>query len=568
MITKSSGMKISEDNDLFDHRNLWADNFEYIDKKVHGIKNIYDYENGGVIDQLAIESAVSDCFTNGYMLNWGNNNATFLSTNTIPNFHLVKHVGNASIVRGGYTFYINPTGSQVNNLFCAPTVSSNTFDGITPDKPVTKIQQAFDYMANYGKVLGGTWKVNLSAGTFVNRAVLKDGLLSENNIIIQGVDVGGHPIIPTTIISEGIGAGAVGISISGGSKVTVNNVKLVGFNGTSSSAGLKASNSAELTTSNVHTDQCYWGISGENRSMIVIPDGIHSNCGTLNTGTGTGACIRTLQLTRQGIGIQNNGNQTNTAVFKNSYQALLCQESSTGHMDWCTVQDCTVGIVARVNARVNCDGTKFLRNSKDIAIDSNAHVYVSSNVVFGTGTDESSNKVVTTSGGNVTNNTIITGKELAYTTVNKTLDMVYSNQVVATTSNTVVYTATLKAPLWNTVPNSTSPMKKLFVRIYGAMNGSNSNKRITIRLGSTNATCTFANTDNGTFIAEGVVYFQGANAQYLFLESNRHLGSGPKQSRAFASNTMLADVNFTIEGQVDNALDNLVFEMIEVGLAG
>jgi hypothetical protein len=540
-------------------------------KKIRGFINIaeYDVSGDGVNDDLTpIMNAVTDAITNRYAINWGWDGRTYLVTDTIPNFHTVKHIGNALIKRGTDLFYISPIGTQTNKLYASPTGSSNTFDGLTPDKPVAKIQQAFDWMANYSPILTGIWQVVLAAGTYPFRAVLQAGLRSENPIQVLGPDVGNHPNVPTAILSEGTGIAAVGIAVSNGSKIQVNNLKITGFNGSSSSAGLKASNGAEITTSNVHTDSCYWGVSGEGRSKITIPDGIHNNDGYLSAGGGTGAGIRSLQLTNHAIGIQNNGNQINTALFKNCYQAVFVQESSTGHVDWCTVQDCNTGIVARVNARVNCDGTVFKRNSKDIQVDSNGHVYVSSNVVFSTGTDESTNKVTTSSGGNITNSTMISGKELAYSIIEKTFDMQYPNQTVATTSNTVVYTATLKAPLWRGTPTTVTPMKKLYFRIFGTMNGANSNKRIYVRLGSALLGVTYAAADNGTFVADGYIYFTGPDTQFLFMKSSRHLGTSPKQSKINGTNVMTSDVNLTIEAQVDNAADNVVIEMIELGLGG
>jgi hypothetical protein len=348
-------------------------------KKINGFINITEYSaigDGVTSDQTPIVTAITDAISKGYAINWGWDGRTYLVTDTIPNFHTARHIGNAIIKRGTDLFYISPKGTQTNKIYASPNGSSNTYDGLTPDKPVAKIQQAFDWMANYSPILTGTWQVLLAAGTYPFRAALLPGLRSENPIQVTGPNVGVHPNVPIAVLSEGTGIAAVGIAVSDGSKIQVSNLKITGFNGSSSSAGLKATNGAEITTSNVHTDSCYWGVSGEGRSKIVVPDGIHNNDGYLNVGGGTGAGIRSLQLTNHAIGIQNNGNQTTTAVFQNCYQAVFIQESSTGHVDWCTIQDCNTGIVARVNARANCDGTVFKRNTKDIQVDSNGHVTV------------------------------------------------------------------------------------------------------------------------------------------------------------------------------------------------
>jgi hypothetical protein len=541
-------------------------------KKVRGFINIAEYQtvgDGVTSDQTPIVNAIAEAKLNGYALNWGWDNKTYLTTASIPDFHRVKHIGNAIIKRGTDLFYLAPSGTQRNKLYVSSTGASNTFDGLSANQPVAKVQTAFDWMINYAPILTGYWEVVLTTGNFPNRATLQAGLRSENPIEISGVGVGGYPNVPTTIISEGVGAGAVGIFASNGSKIKVSNITFTGFNGTSSSAGLKVSNGAELETSNVHFNSCYWGVSGEGRSRIVIPDGVFNNCGYLNIGGGTGAGIRSLQLNNHIIGIQNNGNQTNTALFQNCYQAALLQESSTGHVDWCTVQDCTYGIVVRVNARANVDGTSFKRNGVDLRAEANGHVFISSNVVFApAGADESPNKIMTASGGNITSTDVITGVELQYATIDKTIARSALAQTINTTTATTFYTATLKTPLWRNTPTNTSPMKKLFFRIIGTLNGTTNNKKINVKLGGVSAGVTFASTETGVFLAEGFIYFTAQAGQTLFIRGNRNGGTDTKISKTSNTLVLTSDVNFTLEALVDNVADSVVIDLIEVGYSG
>jgi hypothetical protein len=539
--------------------------------KVRGLINIAEYQavgDGITSDQTPITNAITEAFNNGYALNWGWDGKTYLVTDTIPNFHKVKHFGNAIIKRGTDLFYLSPTGTQRNKLYAATTGASNTFDGLTPDKPVARLQVAFDWMANYGPILTGFWEVIMKAGTFANRATLKAGLRSENPIEITGEAVGGHPNIPTTIISEGVGAGAVGIFASNGSKIKVSNVKFIGFNGTSSSAGIKVANNSELETSNCHFDSCYWGISGEGRSKVVAPDGIYNNCGYLNVGGGTGAGARSLQLTNHAYGIQNAGNNTLTALFQNCYQALLLQESSTGHVDWCTVQDCNSGVVVRVNSRANIDGTSFKRNGVDLRSEANGHVFISGNVQFGMGADESDNKVMTGSGGNLTSTSVISGVELQYSTSPKILTVAAPNQTINATTLTNIYTATLKTPLWRNVPTITSPMKRLSFKVIGRLNGTTSNKRINVRLGGIEAAIVFSAAETGVFEAEGTVFFTGKAAQLLMIKGLRNGSTETKLSQASSTLVLTTDTDFTLNGYVDNAADSIVIDLYEVGWSG
>jgi hypothetical protein len=539
-------------------------------KKIKGFINISEYGvvgDGVTDDQTPIVNAVAEAKLKGYAIHWGWDNKTYLTTASIPDFHKVKHIGNAIIKRGTDLFYLFPTGTQRNKIYAAASGGSNTFDGLSASQPVARLQYAFDWIINYGPVLTGFWEVVLTDGTFPNRATLKAGLRSENPIEIKGASVGGYPNVPTTIISEGTGASANAIFVSDGSRIKVFDIKFTGFNGSTSSSGIKASNGSQAETSNCHFDSCYWGVSGEGRSRIVVPDGIFNNCGYLNGGGGTGAAIRSLQLNNHAIGIQNAGAQTNTAIFQNCYQAALVQESSTGHVDWCTVQDCNSGIVVRVNSRVNTDGTLFKRNVADIRRDAPSHVFISSNTVFGTGADESTNKIVMCDGG-ITTTSVISGVELNYSTVEKWFTHQYINTTYNPTVSTAFYTATLKAPFWRGAPTTITPMKKLFFRIFGTINGTASNKRINIRLGSTVAGIAYSATENGVFTADGYIYFTGPDLQYVFLNSERHLGTSTRKSLAKGTNVMTSDVILTLEAQVDNVADSVQIDVIELGLSG
>jgi hypothetical protein len=544
------------------------DSANKFNKKTNGILNIKEFGavgDGVTSDQTAIVSAVAYAKANGMALYWGS--GTYVSTDNIPDFHTVKHFGDGVIKRGEDLFYISPRGTQRNKLYVSTTLSSNTFDGLSLSHPVARLSVACDYLTNYGPVLRGYWEIVMSAGTHSYRAEIKPGLLSENPIEITGADVGGHPNVPTTIISEGIGVAAMGLKISGGTKIKVKNIKFVGFNGSSSSAGINASNGSEVTTDNVHCDQCFYGISGQN-SNIVIPNGIFENCGRDNLGNGTGAAIRSLQLNRHSIGIQNAGSRANTAIFRNNRYGVWAQESSTGHVDWCTFEDNEYGFVGRVNARGNLDGCSFKRNQIAVKLDGNSHVYVSSNVELGTGADANTYNIVCASGSQVTSSNIIDGVDTSKAITDNTFELTYKNQTINTTSNTVFHTVTLKAPLWKNSPSSVALGKKIYFRIFGNLSGTNANKRIYVRLGSALLGVTFGATDTGSFDAYGYIYFTGSSQQYLFMSANRHLGTSVKQSRAIGSEPMTTNTNLTFEAQVDNTADSVLIDMIEIGWAG
>jgi hypothetical protein len=548
------------------------------DKKVKGVVSINDYgtlnADGLTSDQTVIANAVADCYTNGYVLDWGNNAKTYLTTANILNFHKITHIGNAKILRGTDTFYINPTSSQTNRIYVGVSGASNTFDGLSPSQPVAKLQTAMDWVANYGPVLSGFWEINMTAGTF-SRAKLQDGLLMQNYLTIKGVDVGGHPNVPTTIISEGMGISASGIYASSGSEILVKDIKLVGYNGTSSSNGIAVSYNCSLKTSNVHTDSCYWGISGTSQSYTAVPDGIHSNCGFLNGDvqiSGTGAAFRSLQQNNHYYGDQNASDVTNGAIIKNCSMGILAQEMSTGHANWITIQDCGDGAKITVSSRINGDGILFKRNSRAVRIDSSSHFGQTSNTVFATGVDVNGVAIVRLSGAQKLDAYSISGYEMTYSITENTYEMKKVGTTYTQTTAQTYHTSVLKAPFWMTQRSSIVIGKRIRFKVFGTLTGATSNKRVNIRLtdGTTQGFIglLFQPADSGAFVAEGEIYFYDSNQQYIRISGSRTSGATVKHSTVFSTCDATKDITLTLETYVDTAGDSVTIDFVELTVAG
>jgi hypothetical protein len=223
----------------------------------------------------------------------------------------------------------------------------------------------------------------------------------------------------------------------------------------------------------------------------------------------------------------------------------------------------------RVNSRANLDGVRFKRNTRDVRSTDGSNAYVTVTTSFGTGADESTNKIVLLNGGTVTLDTgvVITEAALGNSINEKLFKSSYVNQTVNSTTATVIHTSTLKAPVWRFTPDSISVGKKMYFRIYGVLNGTNDVKRVNVRLGSTLIGCTHTATESGVFQADGFVSFTGQSSQYVFIESECSLGN-VRKARALATNNMLSDTTLTLEAYVDNVADSIVIDIIEVGWAG
>lgn len=135
--------------------------------------------DGTTDDTIAITNAVSHCFTNGLMLNWGP--GTYLTTASIPDFHQIRHTGNGVIKRGDNTYTLTPYRTTVNKLFVSPSGSDNN-DGLSDSEPRKTIQGVIDLLHKYGPIVGRV-QIFGTAGTYAERITIPDGLAIENNYL-------------------------------------------------------------------------------------------------------------------------------------------------------------------------------------------------------------------------------------------------------------------------------------------------------------------------------------------------------------------------------------------------
>jgi hypothetical protein len=520
------------------------------------------------LDDLAVNvksfaspsAAVAYAYTNNRKLDWGN--VTTTVNESIPNLHDIESVGSGKIQRGSDIYYVSPVDVQENKIYVSSSVGNDLNDGLSLTTSVRTIQKALDILSSHSKgILKGQWRIVVSAGSYTH-ARLETDLLSENPIYLDGQDVGGHPGVPSTIITDGTGISNYGLWLEGRVNVIVRNIKLIGYNGTSSSAGIYASDRVSLTTSNVHTSGNYWGISGQT-SNIEVPDGIHENNGYLPNGTGTGAAIRSLQLNRHHIGNQNATSVAAGAIIRNNKTGVFIQENSTGHVDWVTISGNEDGIYLNVNARANADGTSFTNNQRAIRLIGNSHVFTTTNNVF---TGNSAN-IVNTSGGQANIPNVFDVINPTYSTMDNIVDTEYVNTNVSSVVSLPVYTSYLKTPFWNNEVNSITPIKKLEVKIIGNITGNVGTKQINMRLGSDKAGISLPANEVGAFHYTGFIFFVNPTTQFLFIEGNTHLNTN-KQGRTIVNNPTTADIKLTIEGQTADVTDVIHFDMIEIKFAG
>lgn len=452
---------------------------------------------------------------------------------------------------------------QATTVYVNPASGLDTNAG-TLAAPYRTVNKAIE-RAEYGAQNADTaFVIELAPGSYNERITSSDFTPFALNITIQGPFVP-HPATPLVVFTEGLGISAAAIKVENPNlDLTVNYVKFVGYNGTTSSAGINSAQ-GRLFTNNVHAELCFYGVSSV-RGQIDVKGGIFDNCGRTNAGTGNGGGIRSLMLNRHSIGTQGAGNLNAGPIFRNCRYGVYAQESATGHIDWCTFEDNETGVVLRVNSRGNLDGSSFARNQTDVAADGGAHAYISDAVTFGTGVNKSGETIRLTAGSNATTSRAVDGSDLAYARGEYALEGTYTAQsVTGTTATTNVGEYILKAPWWNDTRRiSGTPVKRLKLRAAGSMTGAAGTKQITLRMGSKTASVTFSATEEGTFVYEGVVLFAAPDRQVITIASARHLADTPRNTVTTTAQDMSIDQDLLLQVTLGSASDTVTFEYIEL----
>lgn len=539
------------------------------DTKVFDVTSYGADKSGTTNSSSAINSCISAAIAAGGVVFWPS--GSYLASSNITNFHDVKHVGYGQIVIGADTFYISPDDSTTNKIYVA-TTGSNTNDGLVSTRPIRTLQRAVDVLSNYGPVLAGTWTIQLAAGTYARGRFPSDGLFSIYPINISGPDVGGHPNVPTAIISEGAnGISAEAIRIRERTSVRCTNLKFIGFNGTSSSGGFAGSGYCRLYTENCHFENCTWGISALQHSHLDVKGGIFDGNGydSLGNAYSAGGGIRGLFSTKFSVGLQN-GVLTNGPKFINNNFGIFAQEHINGHVDYCTFEDNKVAVRLNVCSRLNLGGSSFVRSTAAaILAQQNSVVSLSANNVFGSGADANYANIAANTGAAVDYATILTLTN-AFASTERCVERKIINQVVNSTSATVLYQAVLKANIWREEYKNFSALKSFRFKLYGTLNGTTGYKRIQLRFGPTPCSVTFTTTETGIFEAEGKV-FVGNNpvgTQLLTVRAARNGGTGTRLANATSSEALTSDTNLNIEALVQFASDDITVAGLELWVDG
>lgn len=484
--------------------------------------------------------------------NWGNFDV--LATDTYVD---AATAGVVREVTSDETYYVSLTGSDANTGLSSATAFR------TINKAVAQTQNK-TYATDIKTI------IILGAGTYAE-SVRLDALNTTRRIIhIKGPTVG-HPNVPTAIVEMAVGNTSSGLVMRDPNlELIIEDVKFKGFNGNSSAAGIAATGGGVLRTINVHAELCFWGITCS-RSVLDVTGGIFTNNGRTEGSSSAGAAIRSLMLNNHSIGTQY-GSLAQGPIFRQNYYGVLAQESSVGHVDYCTFEDNDYGLLARVNSRANAGGSVFNRNIIAVQATGNSYVLLSEGA-HGTGANANGTNVEARSGGVIglsTLNAYIEGVDNSLSAVVRRISATYT-PIVHNTATAYIFEHVLPPGWWDDNPKSTRPAKKLMLRASGTISGSTSAKSLSVRLGVTadNASIAFdiAAGATGAFVLELEMVTTGPTSQYLLgtLQVN---GVSGQVAQASTSVDMRISKQLRLAASAAGSGDSITVKAVETYVEG
>lgn len=385
---------------------------------------------------------------------------TVASVGSIANLHAVRKTGTGGIIRGSDTFWVDPSRSQTNRIYVSATGNAAN-DGLSASQPTT-LAQAMTILGSYGPTLSGTWRIVLAAGTYAGLIDFPEGLRGNFSVIIEGPTVN-HPNVPTAIL-DGTSSQAYGLNLGGGAqRVTVSNIRFINF----TAYGVVGQDLADLTTVNVHGSGITTALDAAaiklQQGRLRVQGGIISGCryGVIAIG-GTVFTV--------GDGATNLA--TGTQFSGCTEAGVLAQDAATGHTDFCTMDNCVVGVDGATNAKINVIGCDIKNNTTaGMRASSGAQVLVDNATVY---TGNAINEVVRSKGGEI--NRQVTWVDVSRSNVDTSVTT-HTGTTSPTNIRTFVNAITAGSFTW--------AGRSLTLEATGGISGVAGSKTMTLRIGTT-----------------------------------------------------------------------------------
>jgi len=263
--------------------------------------------------------------------------------------------------------------------------------------------------------------------------------------------------------------------------------------------------------------------------------------------------IRSLFQNYHAVGRQNAGTNDEGPLISFCEQGALIQENSTGHFDYCSIEDNVVGLRITNSSRVNCSGTNFKRNTQAVRADFDSNVFYDNNTIFNTGSvgANTENLVIQTFSSDISRS--------SYGNSGLGTDYITSpNTITGTTTSTPVLTKTLEQGMYAPVITSIRKPQQIKFIAYGTITGTTDAKQFKIRLGSTIlASITNVSSDTGGWVCEGYITFTSPTIQSAMMSYYSHSGTQKVNIDTGTEDMNSSDKTLTFEVQLVNAADSI-----------
>jgi hypothetical protein len=361
-------------------------------RTVASVKSFGAVGDGGTDDTAAIQAAVSAM--QGGSLYWPA--GTYLTSESIPGFHNVRHRGDGAVKAGSSLFYPDPVRGQTNNLYVAADGSDDN-DGLSTARPMREIRTAVAAIGKYANPLRGSWRVRAGAGTYkggIDLNVLGRGAHQDDFVRIYGPTIG-HPDEPTAVIDyDEDTSNNYGVRAFDSVFLMLTDVKFVG----AFRYAVDARRGAYVYMNNVHGTGPGKAVSGS--MFFGALDHVEYYC--------LGGIVEQWERGFQEHGqvrrhFEENGSHDEGTIIRDCGIGFYAKEGCGGHLDYTQIEDCTTGLMFHTHSNANMLQVSFKRNGT-AAIISNSELHNEGSMIFGTGADANTRTLVS----------LGTSSELAY----------------------------------------------------------------------------------------------------------------------------------------------------------
>ncbi|UQN37326.1 hypothetical protein MTR80_06365 [Alcaligenes aquatilis] len=547
---------------LLDRGNDTISVLDYIDTPIDGTTSNQD----GIMAAVAAAEAL------GADLVWPATEGDYISTESIPGFHRVRHTGCGVIRRGTSRWHIAPTDADTNTLHVAVS-GLELNDGLSPGTPLNA-RAAMAALLNCGPVLNGDWVVSFAAGEYRSLSLTLPNIKMAGKKLLKIVGPPVPKMSQPLATLDGLGNTSFGIRAGGHNCIELRDIFLTryreyGFNG--SGQGLWFLN-------NVHTRDCRTGIGGENNGLLFVSGGVHDLTSGFSTTSAETYRILSRFLVKHAIGYSYDENTGNPIMDPPEHmpilrgntrsggsRGMLAQELATGHVN-VDVSEFAYGIDVRVSSRVHLDANSIVKkNSIGVRVRYGCDAQIQPDIDFGLGTsDENLIDNVVFEGGTDT----VFSQSFAYLEQRVAVNKATNTVAGTTTPRTVGGTLhTLRARDFKSDGG-------LRLRLSGSVSGSGGRKTFSlISRNSTVITAVIPKTETGQFVMELSSRVKSPGIQQggsWFVIGGGSTSPGASGCRALPTNlpwgSLESPISFRVE--LENAADSVVIEHIELWRLG